>query len=105
MKNKFLLILFIIVLNIKPAFCIEEAVFLNTEEIFQLKTQEAVNLQRVNQDHESIIERNYNYFESDEEIFESKTGKMFHKFIDDKIINNKINNFSTKIEEKISPNQ
>ena len=63
MKNKFLLILFIIVLNIKPAFCIEEAVFLNTEEIFQLKTQEAVNLQRVNQDHESIIERNYNYFE------------------------------------------
>lgn len=105
MKNKFLLVLFIIVLNIKPAFCIEEAVFLNTEEIFQLKTQEAVNLQKVNQDHESIIEKDYKYFESDEEIFESKTGKMFHKFIDDKIINNKINNFSTKIEEKINPNQ
>ena len=37
------------------------------------------------------------YFEQDEDVFENKAGKAFSKFVDNKVINNKINNFANKI--------
>ena len=37
------------------------------------------------------------YFEAEDEIFESKAGKAFSKVVDKVIINNKINNFSSKM--------
>ena len=34
------------------------------------------------------------YFEQDDEVFESKAGKAFSKFVNDKVINNKINTYT-----------
>ena len=37
------------------------------------------------------------YFEQDEDVFENKAGKAFSKFVNDRVINNKINTFANKV--------
>ena len=38
------------------------------------------------------------YFEADDEVFETKSGQIFGKFIDDKVINNKFINYSNRLK-------
>ncbi len=75
----------------------EEAVFLNQEEVVQLKIPTS-NPELSGIEHEDVLynsrEKSSNYFEAEEDVFESKFGKSFSKFIDKKLINNKINKFT-----------
>ena len=100
--NKIKILLLFLFLNYSSVFAFEDSVFLDTKDIFQLKPPSVFTMEQINAESEDSIYRKGEsiYFESDEEIFETKAGKVFNKFIDDRIINNKINNFSTKVESK-----
>ena len=37
------------------------------------------------------------YFTQEEDVFENRAGKVFSNFVNDKVINNKVNEFSSKI--------
>ena len=78
---------------------------LDTREIYTLKVPENVDTSRKIYDVEEYRAKNtngnYNYFDVDEEIFETKSGQVFSKFVNDKLINNKLNKFSSKIEQRI----
>ena len=99
-----LLILSFILLN---TYCVyaEDAVTLETTEVFSLNIDRSKQtIPTINQYGEVVTEDDYNYSSKEDiedEIFESKTGKLFNKFIDEKIIDNKINNFSTKMINKL----
>lgn len=99
-----LLILSFILLN---TYCVyaEDTVTLETTEVFSLNIDRSKQtIPTINQYGEIVTEDDYNYSSKEDiedEIFESKTGKLFNKFIDEKIIDNKINNFSTKMINKL----
>lgn len=107
MKNcsKTLLILTFLLLNTCCIYA-EDIVTLDTSETFKLQYSNINNeLTTINQDGEIVTEEdfepaNHYYLDKDDEIFEGKLGKIFSKFIDEKIINNKINNFSSSVIEK-----
>ena len=40
------------------------------------------------------------YFEEEDEVFDSKAGKIFSKFINDRAINNKLNRMYSEVESK-----
>ena len=74
-----------------------ETINLQDYEIKTLKTSECYSYEKhysINPEEEDL-EPDYLY--SDEDVFDNKAGKVFSKFINDKVINNKVNNFSTKL--------
>lgn len=82
-----------------------ESLNLDTEEIHTLKVPNFSPISRTIDNEDVYInkkqEERSNYFDIDEEVFENKSGQTFSKFINEKVINNKITNFSSKIEERI----
>jgi len=83
----------------------EEAVVLEASGFNSLKVPEtnSMRLERVNQRSEISSLRKYDdteYFSTDEEVFEGKAGQVFSKFINDKVINNKLNTFTSNLGEK-----
>ena len=74
----------------------EDAVSLELSGFNQLTVPESntMMLERVNKRSEfsSLINQNEtDFFTSEDEIFESETGQIFSNFINDKVINNKLN--------------
>ena len=64
------------------------------EKICAPKTYNYEKKYNINPELEDI---EYEPMYSNEEVFESKVGKAFTKFIDNKVINNRINNYTNKI--------
>lgn len=98
MKKKTWLVIFLF-FSISSSIA-EEAVFLDTTDVLKLKAPKSFEIDMINSDNEGDFFKKSEsvVFDSDEEIFESKAGKFFNKFIDDKVINNKINKFSSNIK-------
>lgn len=96
----------LIILNI---FCLqtiatENVVSLDAEEIIKLKIpQNNIDFNRDDNTKTGFMlkekEESPNFFD-DEEIFESKIGKKFNRFINEKAINNKLNQTFWDMEEK-----
>lgn len=104
MKNFFKTVIFL-ALGTSIAFASDEAVILDTSEIFNLNMPTAMqdNLSQINNNEEAHYKSSKapNYFDKDENVFETKFGQIFSNFIDDKAINNRINNYSSGFEKKI----
>ena len=85
---------------IAPAFA-EEAVFLKQDEIARIKVPAAnAELSRIEYEEDFLYKphaKGSNYFDEEENIFESRAGKAFGKFIDNHAIDNKINNYASKV--------
>ena len=84
----------------------EEAVILEPSGFNSLKVPEtnSLRLERINQCSEiSSLRRleDAEYFNADDEVFETKAGQIFSKFVNDKVINNKLNTYSSKIEKNL----
>ena len=83
----------------------EKAVILETTGFNSLRAPETnqMRLDRVNQQSEYSSLRKYDnveYFSVDEEVFDSKAGQVFSKFVNDKVINNKLNSYTSNLGEK-----
>ena len=106
-------LLFLLILNLLLAFsceCISASQFEEVNlGIYDSKklTAPKMNSQvfsRVNQDGEIISDEEYyddsEYFRPEEDISRNKAEQKFQKFVDNVIINNKLNNYSSKIGGK-----
>lgn len=96
MKNFLRIVLILVSLFVLSQSYAEESVSLEVSGFNNLKAPESMEarLERVNYRSEISTLSKYDkmdYFEAEEEIFESKTGQMFSKFINDRAINNKVN--------------
>lgn len=96
MKNFLRIVLILISLFVLSQSYAEESVSLEVSGFNNLKAPESMEarLERVNYRSEISTLSKYDkmdYFEAEEEIFKSKTGQMFSKFINDRAINNKVN--------------
>ena len=98
MKKNFIIkiTLSLIISSVLSTSYAEEVINLNIRQINNLKVPESneSRLNRVNQrsEYSSFIDYDkIDYFTPEEEVFESKTGQIFTKFINEKAINNKIN--------------
>ncbi len=76
-----------------------ETVGLHDYEIKTLKAPDKNIYEKKYSLNPEIEETDPDYLYSEEDVFENKAGKVFSKFINDKVINNKINQFTTKIAE------
>jgi hypothetical protein len=101
MKRK-LFFISILSVCILPAFA-DEAIVLKHDEVVRLKVPAAnPELSRVEYEDEMLYKprtKGSNYFDEKESVFESRAGKAFSKFIDDWAIDNKINNYASKVAE------
>lgn len=105
MKRLGLVLLFAIFLTTSFVLA-EEAVILEASGFNSLKIPEtsSMRLERVNQRSEISSLRKLEdaeYFNADDEVFETKAGQVFSKFVNDKVINNKLNTYSSKIEKNL----
>ena len=101
MKRKLFLI-FVLCVCLLLVFA-DEAVFLKQDEVVRLKVP-AVNpeLSKIEYEDEMLYKphaKGSNYFDEEENVFESKAGKAFSKLIDEWAIDNKINNYASKVAE------
>jgi hypothetical protein len=93
---KYLTVLFLIFLGVNISYANDyEEVRLQSYDIKTLNTPK-LNYEKVYSLEESD-EDEFSGFNDDEEVFESKAGKAFTKFVNDKVINNKINTFTDKL--------
>ena len=101
MKRK-LFLLSILSVCIPLAFA-EDSVFLKQDEVVRLKVPAAnPELSRIEYEDEMLYKprtKGSNYFDEKESVFESRAGKAFSKFIDDWAIDNKVNNYASKVAE------
>lgn len=100
---KKILVVFFVLFNVYvPAFA-EDSVFLKQDEVVRLKVPAAnPELSRIEYEDEMLYKprtKGSNYFDEKESVFESRAGKAFSKFIDDWAIDNKINNYASKVAE------
>ena len=75
----------------------EEYIYLDSSEVQKLEAPDVNTdiMSAINQNGEFVIKENeLGIFNADDEIFDTKAGQIFSKFIDDKVINNKFLNFS-----------
>jgi hypothetical protein len=97
------LILFLFICFVGTSFAYEE-VILNPVEKTTLTVPKANSIILEKEDCEDYIyqrkEEKSMYFEAEEEMFENKSGKMFSKFINEKVINNKLNRMYSDVESK-----
>lgn len=97
------LIIFLFFVFIARSFAYEE-VILNPVEKTTLTVPKANSIILEKEDCEDYIyqrkEEKSMYFEAEEEMFENKSGKMFSKFINEKVINNKLNRMYSDVESK-----
>lgn len=78
--------------------------FANSMEEVRLQNYEikTINVPK-NTEYEKIYSMNPDddvdsyYFTQEEDVFENRAGKIFSNFVNDKVINNKVNKFSSKI--------
>lgn len=78
--------------------------FANSMEEVRLQNYEikTINIPK-NTEYEKIYSMNLDddvdsyYFTQEEDVFENRAGKVFSNFVNDKVINNKVNEFSSKI--------
>lgn len=106
MKN--IVKIFLIALFFVTSLCVsfaensEEVIFLNTTEVSSIKVPASPVMEYVtsNQNHEMRAQRESEEsqsFSSEEGLTDSKILKSFYNFVDDKLINNKINNYSSSV--------
>ena len=100
-KN-FLVVFVIIFSNINLVLAFEEEyinVQVNEIKKFEVPVLNDEVFSPVNQKGE-FVSKDYDsdYFEADDEVFETKSGQIFGKFIDDKVINNKFINYSNRLK-------
>ena len=83
-----------------------DEIFLQTDERKVLKVPNTLEKTLKNEEeHRDYYRKTDNsYFSTDEEVFESKAGKTFGKFVDNVLINNKLNQKCSEIEEKYIDN-
>ena len=98
MGKIFIILTLIVFLFTTPSYAFdEEYIYLDSSEVQKLEAPD-VNTDRmsaINQNGEFVIKENeLGIFNADDEIFDTKAGQIFSKFIDDKVINNKFLNFS-----------
>ena len=56
-------------------------------------------LERANDRENFVDEKEYELVDSDEDVFENKAGRTLTKFINNRVVNNKLNLFTTSISE------
>ena len=89
--KKIILSIFIFVLAIPIALAYEE-VSLDAEELNVLKVPKSPVLEYEKEHKENYSNSRYeNYFDAEDDVFESKAGKTFSKFVNDVVINKKLN--------------
>lgn len=105
MKNYFNLILILVFLwGTNSSFASQEGVVTLETSTFNRLTVPKTNPEiysRVNQDGEIISDEDYyddsDYFRPEEDTSRNKAEQKFQKFVDNVIINNKLNNFTSNI--------
>lgn len=89
--KQIILSIYILVLVIPVTLACEE-VSLDAEELNVLKVPKSPVLEYEKEHKENYSNSRYeNYFDAEDDIFESKAGKTFGKFVNDVVINNKLN--------------
>ena len=99
--KKIFLIFYAFVFFTNIIFASDESVYLVPNEVKKLSAPEIDKavFSALNQKGE-FVSKDYDseYFEADDEVFETKSGQIFGKFIDDKVINNKFINYSNRLK-------
>lgn len=96
--KKIAIYFFVLILSGSVAFAFEE-VSLNADEVNRLKVPTSLALEQEREHRENYLKQSEDdYFEPEDNVFESKTGKTLNKFVDNVIINNKINRKLTQYE-------
>ena len=88
--------------------CAYEEVFLQTEGVSQLHVPTySEEIMRAEREHKEnyASKRDENYFDKEEDVFESKAGRSFSRFVDNVIINNKLNQKITGYENRYLENE
>ncbi len=96
--KKFFLTLFIFLFFITAVYAGNfDEVGLTDYRIEKISTPKIYNYEKKYNINPELEDIEYESTYSDEDVFESKAGKAFTKFINNKVINNKINNYTSKI--------
>ena len=95
MNYIFILFLIFFYTNISYANNIQE-VSLQNYDIKTLKTPE-INYEKKYSIGDEEDDSEYFFSQEEDDIFENKAGKVFSKFINDRVINSKINTFTEKL--------
>ena len=105
-KYNFIILLLIASIGVSFANSKEETVFLQIEKPTSLSLQRTSStlVENANNLSEySFIEKNEDQelFEPEKDVTDNEMANHFYKFVDNVIINNKFNKYSSKIENKI----
>jgi len=97
--NIFLLFLtFLLTLNV---YAYDDVITLQNYSIETLEVPQTLEetLERANDRENFVDEKEYELVDSDEDVFENKAGRTLTKFINNRVVNNKLNLFTTSISE------
>lgn len=94
---KKMLLLLVIVLNLKASYAIEEAVVLSPTEVYAIQSPQPISevLDSINEN--CNISENNDFLDLDEDIATNKIEKGFYNFVNNRMVNNKFNVFSTAL--------
>ena len=90
------------------AFAYDEVILIPTERrtlstpktyFENIEKNEDENISRIKKDEKSA------YFDTEEEMFDNKAGRIFSKFVNDKVINNKLNRMYSEVETRFLDNE
>jgi len=98
MKIFLLFLTFLLTLNV---YAYDDVITLQNYSIETLEVPQTLEetLERANDRENFVDEKEYELVDSDEDVFENKTGRTLTKFINNRVVNNKINLFTTSISE------
>ena len=98
MKIFLLFLTFLLTLNV---YAYDDVITLQNYSIETLEIPQTLEetLERTNDRENFVDEKEYELVDSDEDVFENKAGRTLTKFINNRVINNKLNLFTTSIGE------
>jgi len=98
MKIFLLFLTFLLTLNV---YAYDDVITLQNYSIETLEVPQTLEetLERANDRENFVDEKEYELVDSDEDVFENKAGRTLTKFINNRVVNNKLNLFTTSISE------
>ena len=98
MKIFLLFLTFLLTLNV---YAYDDVITLQNYSIETLEVPQTLEetLERANDRENFVDEKEYELVDSDEDVFENKAGRTLTKFINNRVVNNKLNLFTTSIGE------